>query len=415
MDSAIPGFFKKSQRERLDILKRFCSLSDEEVGLLVQSSGGITFEGAEKMIENAVGTFALPLGVATNFRINGADRLVPMVTEEPSVVAAASKGAKAARPHGGFTATAGRSYSIGQIQVLDANHGAKAVAAAAERILKRANEQSRTLSKLGKGALEVSCREVQTDCKRMLLVELLVDAGDAMGANVTNTMCEAVAPLVEEATGGRVLLRILSNYATRRMVRASAVFARKELGGSRAVDGMVDAYQLAKHDVYRAVTHNKGVMNGMVGVAAATGQDSRAIEAAAHAYASRSGRYSSLTEWAVDDNGNLVGTLEVPMAVGTVGGITNVHPLAKTCIKILGAASASELACAVVAAGLAQNCSALRALATEGIQRGHMRLHARNLAAAAGVPPGMIDGIVDRMVSEGRISLGRAKDLAGQG
>ena len=412
-DSAIPGFFRKSHRERLKILGDFAGLSDDEMDILAQSTGGIGFEQADKMIENAIGTFSLPVGVATNFRINGRDHLVPMVIEEPSVVAAASKGAKAARVRGGFAAEADGSYSTGQIQVLGAGEGSAARLAESEPdILRAANAKSSTLSRLGKGARSVSCREIRTDSKDMLIVELLIDVGDAMGANVTNSMCEAAAPLVEEATGGTALLKILSNYSTRRTVRASAVFDREAVGGPQVVDGIIDAYQFARHDVHRAVTHNKGVMNGIVAVAAATGQDGRAIEAAAHAYAARDGTYRSLTEWSRDGDGNLVGRLEVPMAVGTVGGIVNVHPLARICSKILGAGSAGELGCIIAATGLAQNYSAIRALATEGIQKGHMRLHARNLASAAGAAPGSIDGIVDRMVSEGNISLSRARDLA---
>ena len=412
--SAIPGFYRKSHAERLGILKEWGSLSDAEVAVLAKCAGGIGFKQADMMVENAVGTLAIPVGIATNFTINGTDRLVPMAIEEPSVIAAASKGAKTARALGGFTAEAGPPYSTGQIQVLGAGAGADTrVAEAAGRILKLANAQSRTLSQMGRGAISVSTREISTDTGDMLIVGLLVDVGDAMGANITNTMCEAVSPLVEEVTGGRALLRILSNYSTRRTVRASAVFESGMVGGDTAVDGIIDAYQFAKHDIYRAVTHNKGVMNGVVAVANATGQDSRAIEAAAHAYASRDGKYRSLTEWSRDGDGNLVGSLEIPLSVGTVGGVTRVHPMAGICIKILGANTAAELGCAVAAAGLAQNYGAIRALATEGIQKGHMRLHARNLAAAAGVPPERIDGVVARMVSDGDISLNRAREIAG--
>jgi len=327
-------------------------------------------------------------------------------------VAAAARCAKSARVLGGCTASAGPPYSIGQIQVLGADANAiSRIEESAERILHLANKQSKTLSALGRGAKSVSCKKISTDEKEMLIVELLVDVGDAMGANITNSMCEAVSSLVEEISGGAVLLRILSNYATQRMVKASAVFARDAVGGDGTVERIIDAYQFAKHDVYRAVTHNKGIMNGIVSVAHATGQDSRAIEAAAHAYASHGGSYTSLTEWSRNGEGDLVGRLKIPMAVGTVGGITRVHPLAQVSLRILGTDSANDLACALGAVGLAQNYSAMRALATDGIQKGHMALHARNLAAAAGADASKIDDIVNAMIAEGNITPARAKEL----
>lgn len=415
-DSSIPRFFEKSRRERLDAVARFAGLSPEDVKVLRDAQGGVPFAKADKMVENAIGTFSLPLGVATNFRINGRDCLIPMVIEEPSVIAAASKGAKAARALGGFSVEAGQSYSVGQIQLVGADTvaAAKKIGEHSHDILALANSKSSTLSAMGRGAKGVSSRELETPSGRMLIVELLIDVGDAMGANVTNTMCEAVAPLVEKLAGARALLKILSNYSTRRMVRATAVFGRDAAGGSQAVDDIVLAYEFANADVYRAVTHNKGIMNGVVAVANATGQDSRAIEAAANAYAAESGRYRSLSRWARDADGNLAGSLEIPLSVGTVGGIANVHPVARVCTKILGAASAQELAGAMAAAGLAQNYSALRALATEGIQRGHMRLHARNIAAAAGAGPDQIDRIAQRMIEDGDVSVGRARQLLGQ-
>lgn len=413
-DSSISKFFEKSQKERLDILKNFSNLSDEEINIL-ENSGGITFDNADKMVENAIGTFSLPLGIATNFKINDKDYLVPMVIEEPSVIAAASKAAKIARIKGGFKVDADESYSIGQIQVLNANTSAiPEIEKSSKEILEIANSKSNTLSKIGKGAKEVSCREIQTDSGKMLIVELLIDVGDAMGANVTNSMCEAVAPLIEKLSGGKTLLRILSNYSTKRMVKATAVFEKEGVGGEEVVDNIILANQFAANDVYRAVTHNKGVMNGTISVANATGQDSRAIEAAANAYAARSGKYRSLTEWSKDSEGNLVGKLELPLSVGIVGGIINVHPTAKICTKILGISSAKELACIIAATGLAQNFSALRALATEGIQKGHMKLHARNLASAAGAKSEQIDEIVKKMVQENNISLNRAKELLDQ-
>jgi len=415
-DSSIPRFFEKDRKERLDIVKKFSGLSNEEIEILEKSTGGITFDEADKMVENAIGTFALPLGIATNFQVNGRDYLVPMVIEEPSVVAAASKGAKMTRAHGGFKAQASDAISIGQIQVVnvDVKSAITKIQQSSKEILELANSKSKTLPKIGKGAKEVTCREITTESGPMLIVELLIDVGDAMGANVTNTMCEAVAPLVEKLTSGKVLLRILSNYSTKRMVSATATFNKKDLGGEETVKNIILAYQFAANDEYRAVTHNKGVMNGTISVANATGQDSRAIEAAANAYAARGGRYGSLTEWKKDNDGNLLGKIEFPLSVGIVGGIINVHPIAKLCLKILGVKSASELACVMAAVGLAQNLSALRALASEGIQKGHMKLHARNLAAAVGAGGDQVEKIVQKMVQENNISLNRAKELLDQ-
>lgn len=415
-DSSISKFFEKTRKERLDIVGNFANLSAEELEILQNNDGGISFEKADNMVENAIGTFSLPLGVATSFKINGKDYLVPMVIEEPSVIAAASKGAKIARIRGGFEATADESYSIGQIQVLDAdiNLAVKKILESSKEIIDLANSKSNTLSKMNKGAKEVSCKEIDTPLGKMLIVELLIDVGDAMGANITNTMCEAVSPLLEKITGGRTLLRILSNYSTRRIAKVTAVFDKKEIGGEDVVDDIILAYQFADNDVYRAVTHNKGIMNGIIAVANATGQDSRAIEAAANAYAARSGQYRSLSKWTKDNNGNLIGSLELPLSVGIIGGIANVHPIAKVCMKILRVSSAQELACVMTATGLAQNYSAIKALVTEGIQKGHMRLHARNLATAAGAKPDQVDKIVQKMIEEKKISLDRAKELLEQ-
>ena len=415
-DSSISKFFKKSRKERLDVVANFANLSNEELKILQNDNGGISFDKADKMVENAIGTFSLPLGIATNFKINGKDYVVPMVIEEPSVIAAASKGAKVARIKGGFEVSADESFSIGQIQVLDVDipSAISKIKNSTNEILQLANSKSNTLSKMGKGAKEISYKEIDAPSGKMLIVELLIDVGDAMGANVTNTMCEAVSPLIEKITGGRALLRILSNYSTRRMVKAKAVFEKEAVGGKQVVDDIISAFEFADNDVYRAVTHNKGIMNGIIAVANAVGQDSRAIEAAANAYAAQTGTYRSLSKWSKDDEGNLVGTLEIPLSVGIVGGIANVHPVAKVCAKILGATSAQELACAMTAAGLAQNYSAIRALTTEGIQKGHMRLHARNLASAAGARPDQIDEIVQKMIEEKKISLDRAKELLEQ-
>ena len=415
-DSSISKFFEKSREERLNIIRNFANLSKNELEILENPDGGISFDNADNMIENAIGTFSLPLGIATNFKINGKDYVVPMVIEEPSVIAAASKGAKIARIKGGFEVTADESYSIGQIQILnvDTNSATKKIQDYTSEILKLANSKSNTLSKMSKGAKEITCKEIETPSGNMLIVELLIDVGDAMGANVTNTMCEAVSPFIEKITGGKALLRILSNYSTRRMVKAKAIFEKESVGGENVVDNIVLAFEFADNDIYRAVTHNKGIMNGIISVANAVGQDSRAIEAAANAYASNSGKYRSLSKWSKDDNGNLVGILEIPLSVGIVGGIVNVHPVAKVCSKILNVESAQELACVMTATGLAQNYSAIRALSTEGIQKGHMRLHARNLAAAAGATPAQIDQIVEKMIQVKSISLDKAKELLQQ-
>ena len=415
-DSSISKFFEKSRKDRLKIIGNFANLSEDELITLENMNGGISFDKADKMIENAIGTFSLPLGIATNFKINNKDYVVPMVIEEPSVIAAASKGAKIARIKGGFEVTADESYSIGQIQILntDTNTAIKKINEQTNEILKLANSKSNTLSKMNKGAKEIMCKEIDTPSGSMLIVELLIDVGDAMGANVTNTMCEAVSPLIEKITGGKALLRILSNYSTRRMVKAKAIFEKESVGGENVVDNIILAYEFADNDVYRAVTHNKGIMNGIISVANAVGQDSRAIEAAANAYAAISGKYRSLSKWSKDVDGNLVGILEIPLSVGIVGGIANVHPVAKICAKILNVESAQELACVMTATGLAQNYSAIRALSTEGIQKGHMRLHARNLAAAAGATPEQIDLIVEKMVQANSISLDKAKELLHQ-
>ncbi len=382
-DSSIPKFFEKSHEEKLDIICNFSDLNDEELNHLKNATGGLDFEYANKMIENAIGTFSLPLGIATNFKINNVDYLVPMVIEEPSVIAAASKAAKIARVHGGFTAKVNGNISIGQIQVLDVNiqESISILNSNSNQIVELANSASKTLPKLGKGAKEIQCKEIKTSTSSMLIVELMIDVGDAMGANVTNTMCETVAPLIEKLTGGKTLLRILSNYSTKRMVSVSATFDKDSVGGEQVVDDMIFAYEFADNDVYRAVTHNKGVMNGTISVANATGQDSRAIEAAAHAYASHTGRYRSLTHWSKNKDGHLVGKFEIPLSVGIVGGVTNNHPIAKICTKILNLKNVQELSCVIASTGLAQNFAAMRALATEGIQKGHMKLHARKQAS----------------------------------
>ena len=379
-DSSISKFFEKTLKERLGLIADFSGLSKDELKIIEDATGGISFDKADGMIENAIGTFSLPLGIATNFQINDKDYLIPMVIEEPSVIAASSKAAKIARVQGGFKAEADESYSIGQIQVVnvDVQSAIPKVIGATNEILDLANSKSETLPKLGKGAKEISCKDLPTDSGHMLIVELTIDVGDAMGANVTNTMCEAVAPMIEKLTGGKTLLRILSNYSTKRMVSASAVFDKDAVGGEKVVDDIILAFQFAENDPYRAVTHNKGVMNGVIAVANSTGQDSRAIEAAAHAYASAGGTYSSLTKWSKDKNGNLIGNFELPLSVGIVGGVSTASSdcknLHKDTWRFHGSGAFMRFGCS---AGLAQNFAAMRALVTEGIQKGHMKLHAR--------------------------------------
>ncbi|MGI0094625.1 MAG: hydroxymethylglutaryl-CoA reductase, degradative [Nitrosotalea sp.] len=411
-DSPIPKFHEKTRDEKLKVLESFSNLSKEDIQIL-KGEGGINFDQANNMVENAIGTMSYPLGIATNFKINGKDYLIPMVIEEPSVIAAASKAAKIARKHGGFTMEADDSYSIGQVQVVnvDVKSSASKIMENSDEIIVLANSKSKTLSKMGKGAKTISCKEVITELGPMLVVEILIDVGDAMGANVTNTMCEAIAPLIEKITGGRAILKILSNYSTKRLVKGNAIFDKEDLGGEEIVNNIIWAYEFAANDPYRAVTHNKGIMNGIIAVANSTGQDTRAIEAAAHAYASRHGKYTSLTKWKKNKDGNLVGEIEVPMSVGIVGGIINIHPMIKTCVKILGVKSARELSCIIGAAGLAQNLSAIRALSSEGIQKGHMKLHAQNIAASAGVPQEKMAHVIAQMTREGNISVTRATEI----
>ncbi|MCS6768023.1 MAG: hydroxymethylglutaryl-CoA reductase, degradative [Candidatus Nitrosocaldus sp.] len=404
-------FYELDREGRLALLKDHASLSDDEVEILRHGSG-IDFRMADSMVENAVSFISYPLGIATHFTINGRDYLVPMAIEEPSVIAAASKGAKIAKVRGGFKAHADPSVMIGQVQVKDVRDAEKAVEdvmKSKDELLSIANSRS-SLASRGAGARDLRCRAIDTSRGKMLIVELLVDVKDAMGANVVNTMCEAIAPRVEEVTNGRVLLRILSNYALHRLVKAEARFAR-EMVGDDAIEGILDAYAFAEADLYRCVTHNKGVMNGIIAVALATAQDTRAIEAGAHAYACMNGRYSPLTRWRRGSDGDLVGSIEVPLAVGIVGGLTSTHPMARLSLRILGVSSAQELACVMASVGLAQNFSALYALVREGIQAGHMRLHARKVAMLAGAEGSMIDEVARRLAREGNITVEHARRI----
>jgi len=411
--SRLPGFYKLSIEDRIRVVKEFAGLSDEEVALLTRV-GRLGLDVADKMIENVIGTFELPYAVAVNFLINGRDYLVPMVIEEPSVVAAASNAAKWCRDGGGITSIATEQLMIAQIQVVKVPSPHTAVVKILERkkeILEVANSTNEILVKLGGGAKDLEVRILDSPVGKMVVVHLIVDVKDAMGANIVNTMAEAVAPIIEEASGGKVLLRIVSNLADRRLVRSWTRVPKDSIGGPEVVEGIVYAWAFAAADPYRAVTHNKGIMNGIIAVALATGQDTRALEAGAHAYAARRGRYEPLSVWEVDANGDLVGYLELPIAVGTVGGSIRSNPMARLSLKILGVKTAKELAEVMGAVGLAQNLAALRALATEGIQRGHMRLHARQLALAAGATPEEVDAVVAELVKSGTITLEKAQEI----
>lgn len=411
--SAISGFYKLSTRDRLQLVKEFADLADDEARL-IQSTGSLGLELADRMIENVIGAIPVPLGIAVNFLINGQDYLIPMAIEEPSVVAAASYAAKMARVKGGFQTSSTEPIMIGQVQVVGVKDPYKArlsILGAKEEILKKANDQDPMLVSVGGGAKDLEVKVIQASTGPMVIVELLVDCRDAMGANAVNTMAEAVAPMIERIASGRVYLRIISNLATKRLARAWTVVAKETLGGEEVVDGVVEAYAFAAADPYRAATHNKGILNGIIAVVIATCNDHRAIEAGAHAYAARSGRYVPLTVWEKNENGDLVGSIELPMAVGIIGGATKVHPIAKIALKILGVKSARELGEVLAAVGLAQNLAALRALAHEGIQRGHMSLHARNFAIMAGAAGDLIDLVAERMVKERKIRLDRAKEI----
>lgn len=395
-DSAPRGLYKLTPGERVRLVAKWADLTKDETRLLRSSladHGALDAATADGMIENVVGTFALPMGIATNFRINGKDVLVPMVIEEPSVIAAASNAAKIALPRGGFRARASEPIMIGQIHL----EGVKDSAAAAEEILRRkldvlraARDDASSLERRGLGATDLEVRVLRDGRTSIVTVHLLVDVGDAMGANVVNTRCERVSRFLEKLTGGKSRLRILSNLADRRLAMAEATFAADALGGSKTVDHIVAAYKIAELDPYRCATHNKGIMNGIDAVALATGNDWRAIEAGAHSYAAKSGRYESLTRFHKNGDGDLVGQIELPMAVGILGGSTQVNPMAKLALKILRVESARDLAQTIACVGLAQNLAALLALSTQGIQAGHMRLHKR-ISRSRGGPAAKVE------------------------
>jgi hydroxymethylglutaryl-CoA reductase len=411
--SKISGFYKLPPSERLEKVKEFAGLSDDEAGSIFKT-GGIPMDQVDRMIENVIGTMDVPLGIATNFKINGKDYLIPMAIEEPSVVAAASNAAKMARARGGFKTSSTEPRMIGQIQltgVANPEDAKKKILAKKEDLIALANEQDPILVKFGGGARDMEVRVIDTIRGPMLIAHIIVDCRDAMGANAVNTMAEALAPELEELTGGRVYLRIISNLAVHRLARAEAVFSKDAIGGPEVVEGILNAFAFADADPYRATTHNKGIMNGITAMVLATGNDTRAIEAGAHAYAAITGEYKTLTKYEKNEDGDLVGRIELPMAVGLIGGATAVHPVAKACVKVLGVKTANELGEVMAAVGLAQNFAALRALATEGIQRGHMGLHARNIAVMAGAEGDEIDRVVEVLVAEKKVRMDRAKEV----
>ena len=411
--SRIEGFYKLSMAERLRIVKEFGGLTDEEA-LALTGFGGLDPSVPDKMIENAVGSFQLPLGIAVNFLINGKDYLIPMAIEEPSVVAAASNAAKMARDEGGFFTSSTPPIMIGQVQltgIKDPSRVKHVILEKRQEVLELANRQDPMLVKVGGGAKDLEVRVVNTLRGPNVIVHLLVDVRDAMGANAVNTMAEAVAPLLESISGGRVYLRILSNLASHRLARARAVWTKEAIGGEDVVDGVVEAYVFAEADPYRCATHNKGIMNGIDAVVLATGNDTRAIEAGAHSYAARAGGYKPLTTFEKAPEGDLVGTIELPMAVGLIGGATKVHPTARACIKLLGVKNAQELGEIIAAVGLAQNLAALRALATVGIQKGHMTLHAKNIVTSVGCPPELVEEVCRIIVAEKKIRMDRAQEV----
>lgn len=394
----------------MQVLKETRGLTDSDLQTLTT---GLELTTANRMIENVVGLMQLPIGVATNFRVNGRDYLVPMVIEEPSVVAAASHAAKLALPEG-FTAASSRPVMRGQMQVLevkDLKGGIEAIRSHKEELKGKANKFADVLPSLGGGVVDVDARIIGPESDRMLVVEFFVDCRDAMGANTVNTIMESMTPEVERLVGGRALLRIISNLATERTAKAKVVYRKGVIGGEEVVDAVVNAYKFALYDPYRATTHNKGIMNGISALTLALCNDTRAIEAGAHSYASITGRYLPLSKWNKNREGDLEGELELPLAFGLVGGATRTHPVAQLCLKILGVKTSNELAELACSVGLAQNFAALRALATEGIQKGHMELHARNIAIVAGATGDMVDRVAEQLVRDRSINVIHAKEI----
>lgn len=416
--SRLPGFYNLSLEERMAQVAEWADLTEEEQEILADQ--GLKASQANMMIENVLGTFELPLGIACNFLINGRDYLVPMTVEEPSVLAAVSNSAKVVRAGGGFRTRASNPVMIGQIQVLDIpdmEAALSAIEANREELMELANCCDKLIVDMGGGARDIEARPFpDTPVGPMVILHLSYDVRDAMGANTINTALEAIAPRVAELTGGRTALRILSNLADQRTATAWCTIPKEalEMGGiegARVAELIEEANAFAVVDPYRAATHNKGIMNGIDAVVIATGNDWRAIEAGAHSYAARNGRYTALTDWHVDENGDLYGEITLPIAVGIVGGATRVHPTARVALKILGVESAQELAQVIAAVGLAQNLAAIRALATVGIQQGHMQLHARQVALAAGASEDQAAEIAQQLVEEKTIHITRAQEI----
>lgn len=419
--SALPGFYKLPLKERRAVAKAWGGLDERDMESLADS--GLSLDQAGLMIENVIGRYSLPFALATNFRINDRDFLVPMVIEESSVVAACSSAAKLFRAGGGFTASSDDPIMLGQIQLLDLpelQHACARLKAHKAEILQLANQNAGSIVARGGGALDLEMRQFPgTPIGDMLVLHLHFDTRDAMGANAINSALERIAPLVESVSGGRVNLRILSNLSDRRRARARGAILPDALAtanatGEQVADAIIEAAVFAELDPYRAATHNKGIMNGIDALLIATGNDWRAVEAGAHAFAARDGQYRSLTRWEKDAAGNLTGSIDLPLAVGAVGGITQIHRGAGAALKLLGIASARELAQVAAAVGLAQNFAAIRALATEGIQSGHMRMHARQLALAAGADAALVDDIARQLSAEGNIRLERAKEIVSE-
>ncbi|MHB1811558.1 MAG: hydroxymethylglutaryl-CoA reductase, degradative [Thermoplasmataceae archaeon] len=409
--SKISGFYKKTPEERLEIVKKFSELSESEIETL-RKTGSMEIQHADKLIENVISTIEIPLGIATNFIVNGKEYLVPMAVEEPSVIAACSNAARIARERGGFKSESSGPVMIGQIQIVNIPSRESAIQSLMlkkEAILRESNTRSQTLSRLSAGAVDMEIRTFE-GIDDMIVVHIFVDVRDAMGANVVNSMCEHVAPIVEDITGGRSVLRILSNLSVRRVSRSRATFPKELIGGTQIVRNIVRACELANIDPYRAATHNKGIMNGIDAVILATMNDWRSVEANAHTYGHVTGNLS-LTKFEEDRNGDLVGSIEIPLAVGTVGGTTGTVEKAKISRKILGVENSTDLANVLAAVGLAQNFAALRALCDEGIQRGHMSLHARNIALEAGARPEEVDAVVSEMIMEGKIDRKTAETI----
>lgn len=412
--SRISDFHKMSIKERIKVLAEFAELTEEETALLGQSAS-LDLETANRMIENVIGTFELPLGLVPNMIIDGKEILVPLAVEESSVVAGLAHAANMARSGGGFYTSTTDPVMIAQIQAVNITDPFAAKMKILEHrddILSLANEQDPMLVKLGGGCRDIEVRVIDTAVGAMVITHILVDTRDAMGANAVNTMAETLAPLIETWTGGRVFLRILSNLADRRLARARCLVRKDAVRpGPEVLDGIVSAWAFADADPYRAATHNKGIMNGITPLVVATGNDFRAVEAGAHAFAAKTGRYRALTSWQKDNDGNLAGTIELPIAAGLIGGATALHPLAKIAVKILGVKTAQELAAIMAAVGLCQNLAALRSLAAEGIQRGHMKLHAKNIAIMAGANGEEIDEVARLLIQRGKVRIDVADEI----